>query len=146
MDCSLPSPVSMDSPGKKMGSVAISYSTGDLPNPGIKIGYLASSSLAVDSLLHHFGKPQKIILQYMTSGGSRDLPSEDKIYQIARLVLSFVNPYHGFYFIYFFLQKGILIPRIPSFFPTGPLVFRKKNRLLNLQFSFGMYLWHREIF
>ena len=73
----------------------------------------------------------------MKSGGSRDLPSRSmKIYQISRLVLSFVNPYHEFYSFIYFPQKGIPIPRIPSFFSHRALVFWKKNRLLNFTIQF----------
>ena len=56
-------------------SVAISHSR-DLHNPGIKIVFLASPSLAggffTTALL---GKPQKIILLFMKPAGSRDLLS-----------------------------------------------------------------------
>ena len=128
MDCSLPSScVHGILQARILELVAISYSR-DLPDPGIKIVYLASPSLASRFFTTApLGKLQKIILQPMKSGGSRDLPSRSlKIYQLSRLVLSFVNPYHGFYFFFFF-QKSIPSPRIPSFFPTGPLYFGKRT-------------------
>ena len=128
MDCSLPSScVHGILQARILESVAISYSR-DLPDPGIKIVYLSSPSLASGFLTTApLGKLQKIILQSIKSGGSRDLPSRSlKIYQLSRLILSFVNPYHGFYF-FFFSRKAFLVPEHHHFSPQGPCILEKEQ-------------------
>ena len=136
MDCSLPSScVHGILQARILESVAISYSR-DLPDPGIKIVYLSSPSLASGFLTTApLGKLQKIILQSIKSGGSRDLPSRSlKIYQLSRLILSFVNPYHGFYF--FFFPERHSQSQNTIIFPHRALVFWKKNKLLNFTIQF----------